>query len=114
MLARILEEAGIATVLVAMMPDLAERFRLPRILGVEFPLAHNFGLPGDAEMQGRVLRAALALYEREDLPVREDLPIPWPVDQKTAYRSWQPREPSPIVAHILRERGREPGAARDG
>jgi len=33
-------------------------------------------------------------------------PLPWPVDQKTAYRSRQPTEVSPSVAPLLKEMGR--------
>ncbi len=42
-LARRLEDAGIPTVLVTMMPDIAERLLAPRIVGVEFPFGHAFG-----------------------------------------------------------------------
>lgn len=99
-LARIIEAAGIATVIVTMLPDIAERFRLPRIVGVEFPFGHPFGMPHDREMQRKVGIAALSLYERTDLPARTDVPIIWPVDWKTAYREWQPKEPAPIVVYL--------------
>ena len=99
-LARIVEAAGIPTVIVTMLPDLAERFRLPRIVGVEFPFGHPFGMVHDREMQRTVAIAALSLYERTDLPVREDLRIVWPVDWKVAYKGWQPKEAAPIVAYL--------------
>jgi hypothetical protein len=63
-LARADEASGIATVLVTMMPDLGERFHLPRIVGVEFPFGHPFGVPNDRVMQRTVAEATLALYER--------------------------------------------------
>lgn len=102
-LARAVEASGIPTVIVTMMPDLAERFRAPRVVGVEFPFGHAFGMPGDREMQRTVARAALSLYERRDLPARLDVPITWPVDVKEAYRAWQPKEPSPIVLYRKRQ-----------
>jgi hypothetical protein len=34
-LARLIEESGIATVIVTMMPAVAEKFRLARVVGVE-------------------------------------------------------------------------------
>ena len=97
-LARAVENVGIPTVIVTMMPELAERYGLPRIVGVEFPFGHAFGMPNDAAMQLTVARTALSLYERKDLPARQDVAIAWPVDFKTAYRAWQPKEASPIVA----------------
>ncbi len=99
MLARAVEASGIPTVIVTMMPDLAERFHLPRIVGVEFPFGHPFGMPNDRQMQSAVARAALSLYDGSDLPARYDVPIEWPVDLKVAYRSWQPKEIAPIVAY---------------
>ena len=43
-LARVIEAAGIPTVTVTMMPILAEKHRLPRVIGVEFPFGHAFAL----------------------------------------------------------------------
>jgi hypothetical protein len=111
-LARIVETAGIPTVIVTMLPDIAERFRLPRILGVEFPFGHPFGMPNDPGMQRAVALAALSLYERRDLPTRTDLPMTWPVDWKVAYRGWQPKVAAPIVVYLknqaLSKQGRTP------
>ena len=98
-LARFIEEAGIPTVVVTMMPAVAERWRAPRVVGVEFPFGHAFGMPGDVAMQRSVADHALrALEEATGPEFRLDVPIEWPIDTKTAYRDWQPREPSPIVA----------------
>jgi len=44
-LARVIESLGIPTVTVTMVPDLAQKFRLSRIVGVEFPFGHSFGTP---------------------------------------------------------------------
>jgi hypothetical protein len=110
-LARVVEASGIATVLVTMMPDLGERFQLPRIVGVEFPFGHPFGIPHDRAMERTVAETALALYERQDLPARADVPIRWPVEWKVAYKGWQPKEPAPIIKYlkeaILRRRRTE-------
>ncbi len=102
MLARVIEAAGIPTVTVTMMPILAEKYRTSRILGVEFPFGHSFGLPGDIAMQRETLLAALDLLATAVEPGtvvhhgRE-----WPIDRRTAYKSWQPSEPSPIVAQSM-------------
>jgi len=99
-LARAVEQSGIATVLVTMMPELGERFLLPRIVGVEFPFGHPFGMAHDRKMQRAAAETALTLYARQDLPTRTDVPIQWPVEWKTAYRSWQPKEPAPIIRYL--------------
>ena len=101
-LARVIEEAGIPTVTVTMMPVLSEKYRSSRTLGVEFPFGHSFGRPGDVETQTRVLRAALGLLTDATGPEsRVDLAETWPGDPKEAYKNWQPEEPSPIVAHTI-------------
>jgi hypothetical protein len=103
-LARRLEAAGIPTVVVTMMPDLAEEVLTPRILGVEFPFGHPFGMPGDRALQRRVLEAALVvLAGAAGFGTRVDVDVEWPVPVREAYRSWQPTEPSPIVAHLIEQ-----------
>ncbi len=104
MLARIIEAAGIPTVTVTMMPDLATKSRLSRVLGVEFPFGQAFGMIGDLAMQREVTAAALGLLATAQGPeTRRDLDITWPIDTKTAYRDWQPPEISPIVAASLEQ-----------
>lgn len=103
-LARVVEASGIPTVTVTMMPVFSEKYPTSRILGVEFPFGHSFGMVGDAEMQHRTLRAALDLLVHATPPqARADLNEEWPVDRRVAYKSWQPEEPSPIVAHSIDE-----------
>jgi hypothetical protein len=54
--------------------------RLPRFLWVPFELGRPFGAPNEPDFQRRVLRAALALLERDDGPViLEDFPDDAPV-----------------------------------
>lgn len=50
--------------------------RVPRALGVPYPLGFPLGRPNDAEGQRAVLRAALALLERDDVPVFEEYSPP--------------------------------------
>ena len=102
-LARTIEAAGIPTVVVTMMPAVADALGAPRVVGVEFPFGHPFGLPGDGGMQTAVLTAALRVLAGAARPgSRVDVDIEWPVPVREAYRSWQPAEPSPIVALLLR------------
>ena len=104
MLARVIEASGVPTVTVSMMPVLSQKHRSSRILGVEFPFGHAFGLATDETMQTRTLRAALDLLATARAPeTRVDLDEVWPVDRKEAYRSWQPSEPSPIVARSIEQ-----------
>ena len=115
-LARVIEAAGIPTVTVTMMPVLAEKCRSSRVLGVEFPFGHSFGVVDDAEMQTRTLRASLDLLVTATTPqTRVDVDERWPGDARQAYKDWQPSEPSPIVAHnieIIRQ-ARRHAADRD-
>ena len=104
-LARWIEAAGIPTVIVTMMPSVAEERRAPRTVGVEFPFGHPFGMPRDWGMQRRVLELALrVLAGAAAFGTRVDLDVEWPVPLREAYRSWQPKEPSPIVRKLLEAR----------
>jgi len=88
-----------------MMPSVAEERRAPRVVGVEFPFGHPFGMPHDSGMQRRVLELALrVLAGAGAFGTRVDLDVEWPVAVKEAYRSWQPKEPSPIVRRMLEAR----------
>jgi hypothetical protein len=101
-LARWIEAAGIPTVVVTMMPAVAEERKAPRIVGVEFPFGHPFGMPGDRPMQRRVLELALrVLAGAGGFGTRVDVDIDWPVPLRDAYKAWQPKEPSPIVRKLL-------------
>ena len=104
-LARWIEAAGIPTVVVTMMPAVAEERRAPRIVGVEFPFGHAFGMPHDRVMQRRVLTLALEVLAGASMAgTRVDLDVEWPVPLREAYRAWQPKEPSPIVRKMLEAR----------
>ena len=106
-LARWIEAAGIPTVTVTMMPAVAEDRRAPRIVGVEFPFGHAFGMPHDHAMRRGVLELALrVLSGAAAFGTRVDFDVEWPVPLREAYRSWQPKEPSPIVKKMLEMRGR--------
>ena len=87
---------------VTMMPSVAEERRAPRIVGVEFPFGHAFGMPHDRVMQRQVLELALrVLAGASAFGTRVDLDAEWPVPLREAYRAWQPKEPSPIVKKLL-------------
>jgi hypothetical protein len=107
-LARHVEAAGIPTVVVTMMPDVAQWLLAPRVVGVEFPFGHSFGMPGDDVTHRRVLETALVVLAGATAPgTRIDLDLKWPLPRGEAYKSWQPAEPSPIVKLLL-DRSRPP------
>jgi hypothetical protein len=108
-LARWIEAAGIPTVTVTMMPSVAEDRRTPRIVGVEFPFGHAFGMPHDHVMQRRTLELAVrVLAGAPTFGTRVDLDIAWPVPIRDAYRAWQPKVASPIVRKILEAQRSQP------
>src|SRR5713101_4058841 len=93
-----------------MMPITAVQLLAPRVVGVEFPFGHPFGMPHDRQMQRRVLETALTVLAGAAPPhssggsVRVDVDIEWPQPRGEAYKSWQPAEPSPIVAQLVGHR----------
>ena len=104
-LARRIEAAGIPTAVLTMMPDVAEWLLAPRIVGVEFPFGHSFGMPGDDAVHRRVLETALTVLAGAAAPgTRVDLDLAWPQPRGEAYKSWQPAEASPIVQLLLDRR----------
>jgi hypothetical protein len=106
-LARHVERAGIPTVVVTMMPDVAEWLLAPRVVGVEFPFGHSFGMAGDAAVHRRVLETAMTVLAGAVAPsTRVDIDIAWPQPRGEAYKGWQPSEPSPIVQLMLDQQKR--------
>jgi hypothetical protein len=104
-LARVIEAAGISTVIVTPMPYFAEVLGAPRTVGVAFPFGHPLGHAGDRNEQMKVIGDALGVLREAPGPgAIEHLPYEWP-DFERWKREWQPSEPSPIVA-LLRERMR--------
>ena len=104
-LARVIEAAGISTVLVTMMPYWSEKVGVPRTLGVEFPFGHPFGHVGDREEQLIVIREALRLLREARQPgVVEYLDREWP-DFEKWKTAWYPPELPPIIKTLLGRRG---------
>jgi hypothetical protein len=72
---RALEYAGITTVSLSLLREITEKIRPPRALFVPFPLGYPLGRPHDADLQTRIMRAAFALLERNDVPVLEEFKL---------------------------------------
>jgi hypothetical protein len=97
-LARALEAHGVATTAISLVREHTEKIKPPRALFVPFPFGHAFGRPGDADLQGRVLRAALDLLDAPAGPVLRDFPDEAePGDQPPAPRQASTIQPSPRV-----------------
>lgn len=81
-MAHYLEQEGVPTVAISLVRPHTEKTKPPRALWVPFELGRPIGVPDDAAFQGRIVRAALALLERESGPVIEDFPedAPAPAD----------------------------------
>jgi hypothetical protein len=73
-LARVLEDHGIATTSISLTREHTDKVKPPRALFVPFPFGHAFGRAGDVALQHRVLRAALDLLEAPAGPVLRDFP----------------------------------------
>ena len=81
LVARVVEEAGIATVLVSTGRDLTQQVLPPRSVFVNFPMGNPFGRPADKAMQREILLEALRLAESAVEPgVLVDLPHDWGED----------------------------------
>jgi hypothetical protein len=98
---RALEEAGIATVAISMIPQFTCSVSPPRVAGVAHPFGRPMGRPGDASMQRAVLLAALQLLERATVPgTLVYLPFAWPEPPRQA--KLRPDELPPIVKHLIK------------
>jgi hypothetical protein len=67
-----IERAGIATVSISLLREIASIIKPPRALFVPFPMGYPLGEPNNAPLQHGVITAALGLLERDDVPVLEE------------------------------------------
>ena len=80
LVARALEAAGVATVVVGAATDVVERAGAPRFLFSDVPLGNAAGLPRDVASQDLVLELALRLLEEAAAPrTTWQSPLRWPV-----------------------------------
>ena len=68
LVARHLERAGIATVVIGSARDIVEQCSVPRFLFVDYPLGNPCGRPYDVEDQRLIVGMALDLLERSFAP----------------------------------------------
>jgi hypothetical protein len=84
--ARLLEAAGIATVVMGCAKDIVEYVGVPRLVFSDFPLGNAAGRPHDAASQAATLELALALLESAPAPrTTVQSPLVW----DTASADWK-------------------------
>jgi hypothetical protein len=99
---RALEEAGLATVALSVIPELTAATGAPRVAGIEYPMGRPLGRPGDAAGQRAVLEAALrVLVDAHGPGTVVQLPFEWPGDARQTRT--HPPEPPPIARLLKRK-----------
>ena len=73
-----LEQAGITTTGATCVAEISRKVDVPRALDVPWPLGFTMGEPNNPEIQRAVLMQALALTDRDDIPVLERFEFPGP------------------------------------
>jgi D-proline reductase (dithiol) PrdB len=87
LVARVLEENGIPTVVIGSARDIVEECGVPRFLFTDFPLGNPCGKPDDAMMQRDIVGYAFDLLETARLPrTTVQTPFIWGEDA-----SWKER-----------------------
>ncbi len=117
LVARVLEENGIPTVIIGSARDIVEECGVPRFLFNDFPLGNPCGKPYDSTMQREIVGYAFDLLETARLPrTTVQTPFVWSDDA-----SWKQRyaRVDPAQAEKLRQAGdarraRQQGAKADG
>jgi D-proline reductase (dithiol) PrdB len=105
LVARVIEEAGISTVILNMIPAYQRSVGAPRVAAISHPFGRPYGDVGDADTQRAVLLAALRVLETATMP-GEIVPLPFRWSQEPKATKWEPDEPSPIVAMLFTSRPR--------
>jgi D-proline reductase (dithiol) PrdB len=81
LVARVVEEAGIPTVVVSTGRDLSTQVKAPRTVFVNFPMGNPFGRPRDTTQQRAILLDVLHALERaQEGGAVIDLPYEWGED----------------------------------
>ena len=79
--ARLLEQSGVATVVMGCAKDIVEYVGAPRFLFSDFPLGNSAGRPGDAGSQAFTLELALQVLESAPAPrTTVQSPLRWSAD----------------------------------
>ncbi len=105
MLAHVFEAAGIATVVLSSIREMAVKVAPPRALHCEFPLGRPLGRPADADFQHDVLARAFALLDAEAGPVLVDHPDVIEADEQPVSCALPPRYDPDLPPAVDEARG---------
>jgi hypothetical protein len=67
-----IENRGIPTASITMLPNMTRKIQPPRALAVPYPLGFPLGEANNPDLQTEVLLALMSLLERNDVPVLEE------------------------------------------
>ncbi len=92
LIARGVEEAGIATLAMTSALDITQAVKPPRSVFVNFPLGHQTGKPNQPELQRAILKDAFAALDAMTEPGQIiHLPYVWdPYDHSWEERDYRP------------------------
>jgi D-proline reductase (dithiol) PrdB len=89
LLAREVEAAGVTTVGLALVREVAVAAHAPRLLFVHWPFGHALGEPGRVEQHRTVLRDMLSMARRAPRPgLVVDLPYRWRRESYPPITDW--------------------------
>ncbi len=104
-LAHIFEAAGIATVVLSSIREVAAKVSPPRALHCEFPLGRPLGIPNDVEFQTDVLTRAFALLNETSGPILVDHPVVIEADEQPVACAIPPRFDATLPPSVDEARG---------
>lgn len=95
-MANTIEDLGLSTICLSLIPPLTRNTGAPRVVGLAHPMGLPLGLPHHVEQQRAVLRSALEAGAAMSRPRSyAELPFEWPERRSQAIR--EPDPPPPIV-----------------
>lgn len=101
---RVLEDGGISTVSLSMIPELTRAQGVPRLAGISHPMSRPMGAKGDAEGQLSVLKATLQVLDTATAPdTYVELPFQWPQTPAQARKESEVHPNPPIVDLLKRK-----------
>jgi hypothetical protein len=96
---RVIEQSGIPTVALSMIPAFTRATGVPRLAGIAYPMSRPMGAPGDADGQRAVLASLLGLLEvATSSDTYVELPFIWPETPAQARRG---SDVNPPIAQLL-------------
>lgn len=102
LVARFLEERGIATIVLTSTPEYNREIGFPRIAAIQYPYGRPIGQVQDRSGQRDVLLKTLEVLQQATMPGSVvNLPFVWPEVPKNT--KWHPPEISPLVKMFLHE-----------